>query len=169
MANPKLCAICGYMEATTKDHVPPRAIFPKPLPVQMVTVPACAQCNNGANHEDERFRIYLGATTAHFHDDATRLWQEESMRTLRANKRLMKEFAGNVDPDNIVQKPDGTMGIPIRWPVSAYAPVITRMARGLFYHHYKEILGRRASIAVEMLDALPVRKFTQLTTQSHDD
>lgn len=93
MPNPKLCAICGYMVATTRDHVPPKAVFPRPLPIVMITVPACAGCNNGAAHQDERFRIYLGATTAYFHDEATRLWKEESIRTLQKNARLMREFA----------------------------------------------------------------------------
>lgn len=155
MANPKLCAICGFRRATTRDHLPPRAIFPRPLPVVMITVPACATCNNGANHEDERFRVYLGATTAYFDDEATRLWKEESMRTLQRNARLMREFADNVGALEPVELADGRRGIPLRWPASAYIPVIERLARGLFYHHFREALGSRAKCKIDMLERLP--------------
>lgn len=162
MPNPKLCAICGYRVATTRDHVPPRAIFPRPLPVQMITVPACGACNNGAHQLDERFRVYLAAVTAHRHAGATRLWYEESMRTLHANKRLMREFAASIPSGDAVVAPDGSQGVEIHWPVEDYTKVLERIVRGLFFHHYNEALGARAACDVQMLNALP-EQFVQMT------
>lgn len=68
MVEPTRCVYCGTRDATTQDHVPPKALFPKPRPDNMVTVPSCAQCNGGASDDDEYFRFML-ATRADVFDN----------------------------------------------------------------------------------------------------
>lgn len=157
MPNPKVCAICGWRKATTKDHLPPRGVFPKPLPVQMRTVPACSECNNGAAQSDERFRMYLAAMTAHFNDDATRLWREGVMRTLANNQRLQRELAAAMRNTVAVEVRPGVFEDRIRivMPVAAYNPTIERIIRGLYYHHFEKALGSRGSVAIELLYRIP--------------
>jgi hypothetical protein len=43
----------------TDDHVPPEALFPKPRPSNLVTVPSCLDCNQGASKDDEYFRLMI--------------------------------------------------------------------------------------------------------------
>jgi hypothetical protein len=54
------CALCGARPATTRtrDHVPPKALFPSPRP-KLITVPACDICNESASEAEEKFRVYL--------------------------------------------------------------------------------------------------------------
>jgi hypothetical protein len=53
-----LCAICGIESLTvTRDHIPPKGLFGKPLPDNLITVPACPQCNRDASGDDEYFRL----------------------------------------------------------------------------------------------------------------
>ena len=59
MAMSKLCIYCGERVATTKDHVPPQCLFPKPLPPNMITVPSCEICNKKYGKDDERIRNLL--------------------------------------------------------------------------------------------------------------
>lgn len=40
---------------TSLEHVPGKCLFPKPRPTDLITVPACEQCNNGSSLEDEYF------------------------------------------------------------------------------------------------------------------
>ena len=49
-----ICIYCGKREGTTKDHVPPKGLFPVPRP-NMVTVPCCEQCRKGQSLDDEYF------------------------------------------------------------------------------------------------------------------
>ena len=122
----------------------------------MITVPACADCNNGANQADERFRVFLAASTAYFHDDATRLWREEAMRTLQANARLAREFGANWGTAQVRQEDGTTVEQPLfRWPVSAYTPVVERIVRGLYYHHFRRVLGKHAACDAYPLTNLP--------------
>lgn len=53
------CTYCGSAEALTRDHIPPKCLFLKPRPNNLITVPACPQCNNGAKLDDEYFRVFL--------------------------------------------------------------------------------------------------------------
>lgn len=39
--NTVLCCYCGINSSTTKDHIPPKSIFNKPLPNNLITVPYC--------------------------------------------------------------------------------------------------------------------------------
>jgi 5-methylcytosine-specific restriction endonuclease McrA len=48
-ASKGLCVYCGERPAATRDHVIPKCLFDPPLPANMVTVPACEECNNLAN------------------------------------------------------------------------------------------------------------------------
>src|ERR1022692_4959843 len=55
----KSCAYCGTTDDLTQDHVPPRNLFPKPRPSNLITVLACRKCNGGAAKDDEYFRMRL--------------------------------------------------------------------------------------------------------------
>lgn len=53
------CAFCGSDENVTRDHVPPRNVFPPPRPNDLITVPACFKCNSATSKDDEYFRLKL--------------------------------------------------------------------------------------------------------------
>lgn len=53
-APPKVCVYCGNA-ATTRDHVPPRAVFVPPVPANLKTVPACRACNDAWARSDQEF------------------------------------------------------------------------------------------------------------------
>ena len=51
----QLCIYCQTNPGGTVDHVPPKGLFPKPRPSNLITVPACNQCNQGFKNDDEYF------------------------------------------------------------------------------------------------------------------
>lgn len=52
------CAYCGAPDPETKDHVPPKGIFP-PDPGHLITVPCCEVCRAGTSLDDEYFKNML--------------------------------------------------------------------------------------------------------------
>lgn len=56
------CYLCGN-PSTTRDHIPPLGIFPKPRPDNLITVPACGNCNAKTTLDDEYFRTVVSATS----------------------------------------------------------------------------------------------------------
>jgi hypothetical protein len=54
-----ICAYCGAGAPNTNDHIPPKNLFSKPLPEDLLTVPCCERCRRGWSKDDEYFRIAL--------------------------------------------------------------------------------------------------------------
>src|SRR5471030_1318304 len=56
----KFCVYCGATDDLSDDHIPPKNLFPKPRPLNLITVLACrVKCNGSASMDDEYFRHCL--------------------------------------------------------------------------------------------------------------
>lgn len=145
----KLCVLCGKNFATTKDHVPPQSIFNAPRPNNLISVPACKACNNGASILDEKFKTYLGMHVAQFSKQGETLFKQ-AIRTVRHNRKLRQEIINKLEPLHISQSEGEIVDKQhsVLWDSDAHDKVIERIVRGLFYHHYQSILGDEADITV---------------------
>jgi len=75
------CIYCGARDNLTDDHVPPKALFPEPRPSDLITVPACLQCNKSYEKDDEYFRIAVLAQIEPDRDPgAARIWTDKVIR-----------------------------------------------------------------------------------------
>lgn len=52
------CTYCNCV-ANTKDHIPPKCMFPKPRPASLITVSSCFSCNSSFSKDDEYLRDVL--------------------------------------------------------------------------------------------------------------
>lgn len=153
---PQRCAICGIRNATTSDHVPPKAIFPKPRPADLITVPSCFQCNNSASKQDEEFRVFLSLQLGMETPITRKLWKDAALRSLHHNQRLKNHIINNsweVDiktPAGIFLKKQRAVTMPAR----AHNSVLDRTVRGLYFHHFGHILGTRVACRVARLYGL---------------
>lgn len=156
MAQKRLCAICGVNEASTLDHLPPRAIFPKPRPGNLITVPACFGCNHGSAKEDEQFRVYLSMQTGTDDPQSKKLWKQHSLSTLRKNRKLHRAVLQGMRPVELRSEAGIYLGkrTAFKFPAHVYEKVMERTARGLYYHHYNDILGSRVRCEVAFLRSL---------------
>ena len=140
------CAICDERAAVDMDHVPPRSIFPRPWPGDLITVPACDECNGGSSLNDEEFKVGLSLMAGADRADTLALWEQGAMRSLAHNRRLHREVLRRIvkvevrSAGGIYLGTEDVALIPKR-PVHA---VIVRTIRGLYYHHFRERLGARA-------------------------
>ena len=57
------CYLCGK-PAENRDHIPPKGIFDNPRPANLITVPACNECNNASAIDDEYFRWFVTTASA---------------------------------------------------------------------------------------------------------
>src|ERR1035438_2927575 len=55
------CYLCGSEKDLTRDHVPPKNLFRKPLPSNLITVSCCKRCNGGFSKMEEQLRILVSA------------------------------------------------------------------------------------------------------------
>ena len=130
-----LCAICGISAATTKDHVPPKSLYPKPRDndINLNTVPACASCNNSAASDDEIFKVLIGIDTGEHQKDPKKII-DSLASTLGKNARVAGQvfstekriFAGH---RGSILEP----AVAVTFDFKPYERVITRAIRGLYW------------------------------------
>lgn len=142
-----ICVICGKRPATTRDHIPPKAIFPKPCPSDLITVPACKSCNKGTSDSDEIFKVFIAFAGGHS-PDGERMFNEPTLRTLEHNRRLRRDIA-STRRDIPVETPDGIVSKPaVLLDSVAHDKIIEKMIRGLHFYHTGTIIGDRAKIKI---------------------
>ncbi len=121
------CAYCGEWRELTRDHVPPRCLFSRPRPGNLVTVPCCSSCNHELSKEDEYFRLVIMAGID------SRKFPKENSDSVRAinslNRPASRKFAKKV-LQSYERNPAR-----LRVDRSRIEIVLHRIARGLFYHH----------------------------------
>ena len=148
---PRQCAYCEA-PATTKDHVPPKGLFARPLPANLITVPSCETHNNSASQDDEYFR----ATLSFRHDTYT--LPDAEAAAARALERMQRKesegflraFLADVKEEEIITPAGLYLGTAGSYKVDMprLISVVERVTRGLFFHHTKSRLPERSIVKV---------------------
>ena len=150
----ELCVYCGH-PATTRDHIPPESLFTPPLPGNLVTVPACDDCNGGASRDDEVFRNELAFMAGSFGESVKATARlQPTLRGIRRNKATLARI---VTSAQLVERysPSGLyLGHGYAVPVipGVQQRVITRIVRGLYWHHFQTRLADDAQITLVFID-----------------
>jgi len=138
------CVYCGLERELTRDHVPPRCLFSKPRPNDLVTVPCCASCNGLFQKHDEYFRI---AMTTGIDREKFPKENADSVRainnlarpaSLRFAQRLLTKYKPN--PSRLT------------FDAERIRIVLDRIVRGLFFHHRSVRMPGTVSFAFRLVD-----------------
>ena len=133
------CVYCGGVGPISRDHIPPRNLFAKPRPGNLITVPSCRTCNEAASKDDEYFRLVTAIRhdTAD-HPDAAGVWSA-------AMESLQKPWKGGFRAAFLNDAREvalhtragiylGQAGV-YDVDLERLNRVAARVVRGLFYHH----------------------------------
>ena len=131
------CIYCGSAKNPTKDHIPPKNLFAKPRPNNLITVPSCKSCNNGFHLDDDYLQMIM----------QTGIKTSEHPELLKSKKTFIrgihrKESAGfrqsilnNTSLNEVCTASGIYLGKALVQDVdwSRIKRVISRIVRGLFY------------------------------------
>ena len=135
-----VCVYCGAPAPVTRDHIPPKCLFPKPRPADLITVPACEQCNHSFAADDEYFRAAMVAPATD-QKEAAHVW-EETLRGLRRRPKFRQAWVDSITRVEL-RTPAG-LYLGTREGLSLSGPrirnVVHRIIRGLLWHHYKVLV-----------------------------
>lgn len=148
MSKPKktqLCVYCGAASGRTRDHVIAQALFGAVLPKNLITVPACRECNDGKSRDDSLLRDYLVSDLlASEHPVAREILD---MKVSRAIRRNQSELARIVRYSEVRRVPRLTpAGIylgdayAMELPKGTINSIIYRIVQGLYFHSRRELL-----------------------------
>lgn len=125
--------------ATTKEHVPPKCLFPEQkdlggsadLRKNLIKVPACKR-HNLEKSQDDQYICTIMATYIGNNPTAEAHFSNKVMRSLRRRPSMLSFFQERVP----VRTPVGlTAGFVI--DLSRYERVMEQIARGIYYHHFQ--------------------------------
>ncbi len=137
----ELCIYCRTATADTCDHVPPECLFPDDKRVNLVTVPACRQCNQQYARDDEYFRFAVVAPAYDHNEAARQLWDEKIVRAVKRRPRLRAAIIKTLARVE-VRTPAGLyLGTApaFRLETGRVRRVVERIVRGLLWHHFKTV------------------------------
>lgn len=129
------CIYCGELAALTKDHVPPKCLFPKSARQNLIRVPACEPCNNSAKLDDEYFRAVVSMGSED--PDAIAIWKQGVFK--RSSPSFKARLVSSLRPAELRSE----AGLHLRYGHSMklekqrVEDVVIRIVRGLLWFHYK--------------------------------
>lgn len=149
------CIYCGSTERPSRDHVPPKTLFLRPRPSNLITVPSCEPCNSGFALDDEYMRTVLitRAETAD-HPATTALIDEVSRSLARPKARGLANLVAESFTELDIHTPSGLF-LETQPAFSADAARllrnIERIGRGLYFHEAGQRLPANIRVEADML------------------
>jgi hypothetical protein len=154
MPRPKRqCAYCGGVPGS-RDHIPPRNLFPNPPPDNLITVPSCISCNSGFKLDDDYFWQRISG----------RIEGDDQPSQCDAASRAIRHLshansAGNqtrfVRDVRIFQSDDGHEEMVYEVDRQRTERTVARIVQGLWFHVNKEPLPAEYVASARDLEMLP--------------
>ncbi|MEK7992249.1 MAG: hypothetical protein AAB403_00440 [Planctomycetota bacterium] len=131
----RACVYCGQVKKLTADHVPPKSLLAQPYPTNLLTVPACGDCNASFQLDDEYTRtvVSMDVRASKNHDAQSQL--PAIIRSLqRPNAKAFADYLTSQMAATRILAPDGVpMGQAIEVDRRRVHATGARIIRGLFY------------------------------------
>ena len=148
------CYFCGK-ESISKEHVPPKCLFPEmkdSLPGKdyrrnLITVPSCALHNLEKSKEDEYLLAVLSLNILN-NRTGTNQAITKTLRTFIHSEKFKERFFNLTHPIFVKDIKTGRFerSISIELDCNRLDAILEHIARGIYFHHFKECL--KASLKV---------------------
>lgn len=135
-----VCVYCGSKEELTDDHIPPKTLFPKPRPSNLITVRSCRNCNESASKDDEYFRLMISMRHNTGDHPAVKKILPSIYRSLQkpAKRGFQQALFNSMGEMDVVSDGGIYLGTTQGYDVnlSRLDRVATRITTGLFFHQF---------------------------------
>jgi hypothetical protein len=150
-----ICYVCGEAltpENRSKDHVPPKGIFPRPFPANLITVSCCRNCNESYSKDEEFFRLIatLGINRT---PEAEALYEQRTLPNTIKKSKLKNEIAHMMATSDIQWAEVNGVMTPVsimRVPTAPLKTVAGKVARGLIAHLHPALATHRLHLDTYM-------------------
>lgn len=131
-----VCVYCTTATGVTNDHVPPKSFFPKPRPSDLITVPACLKCNQGAGKDEEYFLATLMFSEAGVTAVGKKLWNERLRRMYEKNIGLRRKIAESMRHREMSSPAGIYLGraMSVSYDPPRLEAIAMKIVRGLYFH-----------------------------------
>ena len=147
-----ICAYCGSTKELQDDHIPPRNLFARPRPSNLITVPACKECHTRTSKDDEYFRIKIGLRDdVGTHPNAEANWDAifRSLKRMKASGLRTRILADIYEVD-LKTRSGLYLGKRLAYDVdmNRICQVVERIVRGLYFIETMTPLGMQNKVRI---------------------
>lgn len=145
-----MCIYCGNKPGSTRDHVPPKSLFPKPRPVNMLTVPCCDDCQARFKKDEDVFMAWITIGPAIESRAGKPLWEQKLKRTFEKDRGVNEIIRRSCKPVDL-KTPAGIYlgkGLASSIDHERKNNVLGKIVRGLFWVEYNERLPEDVAIEI---------------------
>jgi len=160
------CVYCLSNKDLTKDHIPPKSLFAKPRPSNLISVPSCEKCRAKTPNDDEYFKNSLiMRDVVKNHPDVKTLLNS----TIRSYKKIGKwkymldllKRTGSIERKSKAGLFLGSrLGVEV--DLNRIYNVVNRVIRGLYYYETGDILPTNIEIRSRITEDFDKNTFSIL-------
>ena len=149
-----ICTFCGRRRPLSSDHVPPKCLFGErgDRPNNLITVPACDQCNMKASGDDEYLRLtFVANIDASRHPIANSLLKPVSRSLQRPQAAgFARSFFASISTVDAYTRGGLYMGRfrGFRYDYPRIERAMQKIIRGLYREEYGKCLPRTHAVSV---------------------
>lgn len=149
-----VCTYCGEYAVLTRDHVFPKGLF-KPLPTDPVIVDSCSNCNEKYSLDEEFIRTIIAAR-ATFVPEGKQLWKHVVSSSFCRSPKFKSSISELVEMAEVTKGGIYLGNLPAlvlrHDEMTRFKNVIDKIIKGLYFHHFDQILPINYKIITHMLD-----------------
>jgi hypothetical protein len=140
--NSKECIFCGAQTNITREHIPPKILFSKPRPSNLITVPSCATCNASFQKDEEYFKVII---TGACEDSKI---EDSLLESIRKQFKHQPKLATTIQ--HVLIKKNGIC----KWNPNDFRinRVIHKIIKGLFFYEQKVVMPQNHKIYWDIVD-----------------
>jgi hypothetical protein len=143
----EFCYWCGS-PASSREHVPPRNLFPKDQNKNLITVPACKAHNEDLAKLDEKFRVFIQARES----SPVALEQFRTTTFRGLNRPDRPGLAASLAQGSQKVVVDGQPTIALQVDAAEQNLYFEKIIRGLYFHTFgKQAQGRVVSVSKDFI------------------
>lgn len=138
------CYLCGRTlenaapdpaDRATRDHVPPRWLFGKPAPSNLITAWCCLGCQAAYSKDEEYLRNnFAPLFPAGNSEKARQLW-ETAKRGIKRRDPVLHDFVSRLRWVTLGEGAAAERRLAVSFEAGRTHRVLRKIARGLLYHH----------------------------------
>lgn len=140
------CVFCGYVGQLTREHIPPRCLFPDDCVEKLLVVHSCRKCNEATAKDDEYLRNTLVMLTPINAHPVLKDLAQKVRRSLRnpASRGLQKQFFDQFYFAERRSTSGLSLGVEpiVNINPSRIERVFGKIVKGLFFLKYDRILPK---------------------------
>lgn len=142
---PNICYECGIQldqESLTKEHVPPKCIFPKNDNISLITVPSCIEHNGGKSNNDEHL-LQIISLQILANEKGQDIGVNKAVKSILRNRKRTKSLARDATLVYIDEEKTGQIKptFAFKFDEDKFNNSISSICKGLYYHEFHQVFN----------------------------